>query len=163
VSVNIIARVPGASVRPGVWRVAGESFLWRGASFAHVLCAGQTARQPTFCWSLIQAPLPSNRAGTSRCIRDGKCWTWLVIDGLPRNRRERPRDWRKFRRTLAMRWCWQTGAMGTYFSSRPNAKGCNVTATWRHTRRAFFANPLYTQIILPCIPGEPVNISRNSR
>src|SRR6185503_15238828 len=38
-----------------------------------------------------------------------------------------------------------------YFST--NAKGCNVTATWRaHRRGAAFANPCFTQIHPTCIP-----------
>ena len=46
-----------------------------------------------------------------------------------------------------------TGGYGTVFYLSTNAKGCNVTATWRaHKRGAGFANPCYTQIHPTCIP-----------
>ncbi|MQA78892.1 MAG: succinate dehydrogenase (quinone) flavoprotein subunit [Streptosporangiales bacterium] len=46
-----------------------------------------------------------------------------------------------------------TGGYGNVFHLSTNAKGCNVTATWRaHRRGALFANPCYTQIHPTCIP-----------
>lgn len=46
-----------------------------------------------------------------------------------------------------------TGGYGNVFYLSTNAKVCNVTATWRATRRgAFFANPCFTQIHPTCIP-----------
>jgi len=46
-----------------------------------------------------------------------------------------------------------TGGYGNVFFLSTNAKGCNVTATYRaHQRGAFFANPCYTQIHPTCIP-----------
>src|SRR3989454_2159006 len=46
-----------------------------------------------------------------------------------------------------------TGGYGNVFFLSTNAKGCNVTATWRACKRgAFFANPCYTQIHPTCIP-----------
>ncbi len=46
-----------------------------------------------------------------------------------------------------------TGGYGNVFFLSTNAKGCNVTATWRAYRKgAFFANPCYTQIHPTCIP-----------
>ncbi len=46
-----------------------------------------------------------------------------------------------------------TGGYGTVFYLSTNAKGCNVTATWRaHKKGALFANPCYTQIHPTCIP-----------
>ena len=46
-----------------------------------------------------------------------------------------------------------TGGYSTVFYLSTNAKGCNVTATWRaHKRGAGFANPSYTQIHPTCIP-----------
>ena len=46
-----------------------------------------------------------------------------------------------------------TGGYGNVFYLSTNAKGCNVTATWRaHKRGAGFANPCYTQIHPTCIP-----------
>jgi len=46
-----------------------------------------------------------------------------------------------------------TGGYGNVFYLSTNAKGCNVTASWRaHKRGAGFANPCYTQIHPTCIP-----------
>ena len=46
-----------------------------------------------------------------------------------------------------------TGGYGNVFFLSTNAKGCNVTATWRaYKKGACFANPCYTQIHPTCIP-----------
>ncbi|MGQ0721349.1 MAG: fumarate reductase/succinate dehydrogenase flavoprotein subunit [Candidatus Eiseniibacteriota bacterium] len=46
-----------------------------------------------------------------------------------------------------------TGGYGNVFHLSTNAKGCNVTATYRAFRRgAAFANPCFTQIHPTCIP-----------
>src|SRR5437867_9259406 len=46
-----------------------------------------------------------------------------------------------------------TGGYGNVFFLSTNAKGCNVTATWRACKKgAAFANPCYTQIHPTCIP-----------
>ncbi len=46
-----------------------------------------------------------------------------------------------------------TGGYGNVFYLSTNAKGSNVTATWRaHKKGAYFSNPCYTQIHPTCIP-----------
>jgi len=46
-----------------------------------------------------------------------------------------------------------TGGYSNVFFLSTNAKGCNVTATWRaHRHGALFANPCFTQIHPTCIP-----------
>ena len=46
-----------------------------------------------------------------------------------------------------------TGGYGNVYYLSTNAKGCNVTATWRSYKRgAGFANPCFTQIHPTCIP-----------
>lgn len=46
-----------------------------------------------------------------------------------------------------------TGGYGNVFFLSTNARGSNVTATWRaYKKGAFFANPCYTQIHPTCIP-----------
>ncbi len=48
-----------------------------------------------------------------------------------------------------------TGGYGNVFFLSTNAKGCNVTATFRaHKQGAYFANPCFTQIHPTCIPVE---------
>ena len=47
-----------------------------------------------------------------------------------------------------------TGGYSNAFYLSTNAKGCNVTSTWRaHKKGALFANPCYTQIHPTCIPA----------
>ena len=46
-----------------------------------------------------------------------------------------------------------SGGYGNVFYLSTNAKGCNVSASWRaHRKGAYFANPCYTQIHPTCIP-----------
>ncbi|MCC6382491.1 MAG: fumarate reductase/succinate dehydrogenase flavoprotein subunit [Dehalococcoidia bacterium] len=46
-----------------------------------------------------------------------------------------------------------SGGYGNVFFLSTNAKGSNVTASWRaHRKGAYFANPCYTQIHPTCIP-----------
>src|SRR6267154_773234 len=46
-----------------------------------------------------------------------------------------------------------TGGYGNVFFLSTNAKGCNVTATWRaYKKGALFGNPCFTQIHPTCIP-----------
>jgi succinate dehydrogenase / fumarate reductase flavoprotein subunit len=46
-----------------------------------------------------------------------------------------------------------TGGYSNVFFLSTNAKGCNVTATWRaHRKGAYFGNPCFTQIHPTCIP-----------
>ena len=46
-----------------------------------------------------------------------------------------------------------TGGYGNAYFLSTNAKGCNVTSTWRAAKKgAGFANPCYTQIHPTCIP-----------
>ena len=48
-----------------------------------------------------------------------------------------------------------TGGYSNVYYWSTNAKGCNVTATWRaHRRGAFMANPCFTQIHPTCIPAK---------
>jgi len=47
-----------------------------------------------------------------------------------------------------------TGGYSNVYFLSTNAKGCNVTATWRaYKRGALFANPCFTQIHPTCIPA----------
>jgi succinate dehydrogenase / fumarate reductase flavoprotein subunit len=47
-----------------------------------------------------------------------------------------------------------TGGYANVYYLSTNAKGCNVTATWRAARRgALFANPCFTQIHPTCVPA----------
>ena len=54
-----------------------------------------------------------------------------------------------------------TGGYGNVFYLSTNAKGCNVSATWRaHRRGVGMANPCFTQIHPTCIPASGDNQSK---
>jgi succinate dehydrogenase / fumarate reductase flavoprotein subunit len=54
-----------------------------------------------------------------------------------------------------------SGGYGNVFFLSTNAKGCNVTASWRaHRKGALFANPCYTQIHPTCIPESGTHQSK---
>jgi succinate dehydrogenase / fumarate reductase flavoprotein subunit len=54
-----------------------------------------------------------------------------------------------------------TGGYGNVFFLSTNARGCNVTATYRaYKKGALFANPCYTQIHPTCIPVSGENQSK---
>ncbi len=54
-----------------------------------------------------------------------------------------------------------TGGYSNVYFLSTNAKGCNVTATWRAAKRgALFANPCFTQIHPTCIPAHGAHQSK---
>ena len=77
----------------------------------------------------------------------------VVIDGVARGIIVRDLLTGKIESHAADAVVLATGGYGNVFYLSTNAKGCNVTATWRaHKKGAFFANPCYTQIHPTCIP-----------
>src|ERR1039457_3348823 len=77
----------------------------------------------------------------------------VVVDGVARGIVVRDLITGKIESHAADAVILATGGYGNVFYLSTNAKGCNVTATWRaHKKGAFFANPCYTQIHPTCIP-----------
>src|SRR5690606_15704633 len=77
----------------------------------------------------------------------------IVIDGRARGIVARDLVTGETRRHLADAVVLASGGYGNVFYLSTNAKGCNVTATWRaHRKGAYFANPCFTQIHPTCIP-----------
>jgi succinate dehydrogenase / fumarate reductase flavoprotein subunit len=77
----------------------------------------------------------------------------VVVDGVARGIVTRDLISGKVERWSAHAVVLATGGYSNVFFLSTNAKGCNVTATWRaHRRGAGFANPCYTQIHPTCIP-----------
>jgi succinate dehydrogenase / fumarate reductase, flavoprotein subunit len=77
----------------------------------------------------------------------------IVVDGRARGIVARDLVTGETRSHLADAVVLATGGYGNVFYLSTNAKGSNVTATWRaHRRGALFANPCYTQIHPTCIP-----------
>lgn len=96
-----------------------------------------------------------------RQVHDGKVELYtrhemlelVVIDGHARGIVTRDLTTGKMESHAADAVLLCTGGYGNAFFLSTNAKGCNVTASWRaHRRGAFFANPCYTQIHPTCIP-----------
>ncbi len=77
----------------------------------------------------------------------------IVIDGRARGIVTRDLVSGKIEAHMADAVVLGTGGYSNAFFLSTNAKGCNVTATWRaHRRGAGFANPCFTQIHPTCIP-----------
>src|SRR5690349_4478104 len=77
----------------------------------------------------------------------------IVVDGRARGIVARDLVTGETRSHLADAVVLASGGYGNVFYLSTNAKGSNVTATWRaHRKGALFANPCYTQIHPTCIP-----------
>ncbi|MFC5993207.1 fumarate reductase/succinate dehydrogenase flavoprotein subunit [Pseudonocardia hispaniensis] len=77
----------------------------------------------------------------------------IVVDGHARGIVARDLITGEIRSHLGDAVVLATGGYGNVFYLSTNAKGCNVTASWRaHRKGAYFANPCYTQIHPTCIP-----------
>ncbi|MFM8910193.1 MAG: fumarate reductase/succinate dehydrogenase flavoprotein subunit, partial [Gemmatimonadota bacterium] len=77
----------------------------------------------------------------------------VVVDGMARGIIVRDMLTGEFESHAADAVILATGGYGNVFYLSTNAKGCNVTATWRaHKKGAAFANPCFTQIHPTCIP-----------
>ncbi len=77
----------------------------------------------------------------------------VVIDGMARGIITRNLTTGKVERWVGDSVVLATGGYGNVFYLSTNAKGCNVTATYRAFKRgAAFSNPCFTQIHPTCIP-----------
>src|SRR3954463_13996936 len=77
----------------------------------------------------------------------------IVVDGRARGIVARDLVTGETRSHMADAVVLASGGYGNVFYLSTNAKGSNVTATWRaHRKGALFANPCYTQIHPTCIP-----------
>ncbi|MGH7538823.1 MAG: fumarate reductase/succinate dehydrogenase flavoprotein subunit [Gemmatimonadales bacterium] len=78
----------------------------------------------------------------------------VVIDGKARGIVVRDLVTGEVRSHAAHAVVLATGGYANVYFLSTNAKGCNVTATWRAAKRgALFANPCFTQIHPTCIPA----------
>jgi len=77
----------------------------------------------------------------------------VLVDGVARGIVVRDLTTGKISSHSAQAVILATGGYSNVFFLSTNAKGCNVTATWRaYKKGAGFANPCYTQIHPTCIP-----------
>jgi succinate dehydrogenase / fumarate reductase, flavoprotein subunit len=152
-SVNIIDQATAQGVpfaREYGGTLANRSF--GGAQVSRTFYArGQTGQQ--LLLGAYQALSRQIGDGTVKMYPRTEMLELIVIDGVARGIITRDMISGKLETHLADAVILASGGYGNVFYLSTNAKGCNVTATWRaHRRGAFFANPCYTQIHPTCIP-----------
>jgi succinate dehydrogenase / fumarate reductase flavoprotein subunit len=152
-SVNIIDQavaqgVPFAREYGGL--LANRSF--GGAQVSRTFYArGQTGQQ--LLLGAYQALERQIAAKTVKMFARHEMLDLVVIDGRARGIVARNLDTGAVESFVADAVCLATGGYGNVFFLSTNAKGCNVTSTWRaHKKGALFANPCFTQIHPTCIP-----------
>jgi succinate dehydrogenase / fumarate reductase, flavoprotein subunit len=153
ISVNIIDQcvaqgVPFAREYGGL--LANRSF--GGAQVSRTFYArGQTGQQLLLgAYSALERQVA---AGTVRMMPRTEMLDLIVVDGHARGVVVRDLVSGAVRSLLGDAVVLATGGYGNVFYLSTNAKGSNVTATFRAWRRgAAFANPCFTQIHPTCIP-----------
>jgi succinate dehydrogenase / fumarate reductase flavoprotein subunit len=154
ISVNIIDQcvaqgVPFAREYGGL--LANRSF--GGAQVSRTFYArGQTGQQ--LLLGAYQALSRQIGLGQVRMYPRTEMLDLVVIDGKARGIVVRDLVTGEIRSHAAHAVVLATGGYANAYFLSTNAKGCNVTATWRaHRRGALFANPCFTQIHPTCIPA----------
>src|SRR5216110_3304726 len=153
VSVNIIDQcvaqgVPFAREYGGL--LANRSF--GGAQVSRTFYArGQTGQQ--LLLGAYQALERQVAAGTVQMFPQTEMLDLVLVDGHAKGIVTRSLCSGKIERHAADAVVLATGGYGNVFYLSTNARGCNVTATYRaYKRGALFANPSFTQIHPTCIP-----------
>ena len=112
---------------------------------------GQTGQQ--LLLGAYQALERQIQAGTVTMHYRHEMLELIVVDGRARGIVARDLVTGETRSHLADAVVLGSGGYGNVFYLSTNAKGSNVTASWRaHRKGALFANPCYTQIHPTCIP-----------
>jgi succinate dehydrogenase / fumarate reductase flavoprotein subunit len=112
---------------------------------------GQTGQQ--LLLGAYQALQRQAHAGTVQLYPRTEMLDLIVVDGRARGIVTRDMVTGEIKSYLADAVVLATGGYGNVYYLSTNAKGCNVTASWRaHKRGAYFANPCYVQIHPTCIP-----------
>ncbi len=153
ISLNIIDQavaqgVPFAREYGGL--LANRSF--GGAQVSRTFYArGQTGQQLLLgCYQALRRQIA---AGTVEIHPRTEMLDLVVVDGVAKGVVTRDLVSGKVETHAAHAVVLATGGYSNAFFLSTNAKGCNVTATWRAAKRgAGFANPCYTQIHPTCIP-----------
>ncbi len=152
-SLNIIDQavaqgVPFAREYGGL--LANRSF--GGAQVSRTFYArGQTGQQLLLgCYQALERQIA---AGTVKMYNRHEMLDVIVVDGRARGIVTRHLGTGKIEAHMADAVVLGTGGYSNVFFLSTNAKGCNVTAAWRATKKgAGFANPCFTQIHPTCIP-----------
>ncbi|MBM3766048.1 MAG: succinate dehydrogenase (quinone) flavoprotein subunit, partial [Acidobacteria bacterium] len=153
ISVNIIDQavaqgVPFAREYGGM--LANRSF--GGAQVSRTFYArGQTGQQ--LLLGAYQALERQIQAGRVKMYPRTEMLDLIVIDGKARGIITRNLVTGQIDTHIADAVVLATGGYGNVFYLSTNAKGSNVTASWRaYKRGAYFGNPCFTQIHPTCIP-----------
>ena len=153
VSLNIIDQavaqgVPFAREYDG--HLANRSF--GGAQVSRTFYArGQTGQQ--LLLGAYQALMRQVHEGKVKLHTRQEMVDLIVVDGVARGIVTRDLNTGALASHLADAVVLGTGGYSNVFFLSTNAKGCNVTASWRaHRRGAGMANPCFTQIHPTCIP-----------
>src|SRR6058998_1192355 len=153
VSLNIIDQcvaqgVPFAREYSGL--LANRSF--GGAQVSRTFYArGQTGQQ--LLLGCYQALCRQIAAGTVQMFPQTEMLDIVVVDGHAKGIVTRNLRTGKIDSVAADAVVFATGGYGNVFYLSTNARGCNVTATYRaYKKGALFANPSFTQIHPTCIP-----------
>jgi len=153
ISVNIIDQcvaqgVPFAREYGGL--LANRSF--GGAQVSRTFYArGQTGQQLLLgCYQALERQVA---AGTVRMHPRTEMLDVVLVDGVARGIVTRDMVTGRISSHVADAVILATGGYANVFYLSTNAKGCNVTATYRaYKRGAAFGNPCFTQIHPTCIP-----------
>jgi succinate dehydrogenase / fumarate reductase flavoprotein subunit len=114
-------------------------------------CRGQTGQQ--LLLGAYQALSRQIAAGRVRMHPRHEMLDLVVVDGRARGIVARDLTTGRIESYSGDAVVLATGGYGPVFYLSTNARGCNVTATYRaYKRGALFANPCYTQIHPTCIP-----------
>ncbi len=153
ISNNIIDQCVAQGVpfaREYVGLLANRSF--GGAQVSRTFYArGQTGQQ--LLLGCYQALCRQIAAGTVRMFPQTEMLDLVIVDGQAKGIITRSLRTGKIERQPADAVVLATGGYGNVFYLSTNARGCNVTATYRaYKRGALFANPSFTQIHPTCIP-----------
>jgi succinate dehydrogenase flavoprotein subunit len=153
ISNNIIDQcvaqgVPFAREYSGL--LANRSF--GGAQVSRTFYArGQTGQQ--LLLGCYQALCRQITAGTVQMFPQTEMLDLVIVGGHAKGIVTRSLRSGKIDRRAADAVVLATGGYGNVFYLSTNARGCNVTATYRaYKRGALFANPAFTQIHPTCIP-----------
>jgi succinate dehydrogenase / fumarate reductase, flavoprotein subunit len=153
VSVNIIDQCVAQGV-PFAREYGGhlDNRSFGGAQVSRTFYArGQTGQQ--LLLGAYQALMKQVHTGAVKLHTRHEMLDVVIVDGHARGIITRDLVSGKVEAWAADAVVLGTGGYGNVFYLSTNAKGCNVTATWRAARKgAGFANPCYTQIHPTCIP-----------
>ena len=130
--------------------LANRSF--GGAQVSRTFYArGQTGQQ--LLLGAYQALCRQIAAGTVQMFPQTEMLDVVIVDGQAKGIITRNLIDGKIERHAADAVVLATGGYGNVFYLSTNARGCNVTATYRaYKKGALFANPCFTQIHPTCIP-----------